>query len=125
MAGDVMRFVRSYRGQDIEAQLSRLGDALEINLFGGDAPHIGAVGIVDTLGELTITEFPQHREGVLCLRWCTAISELGISPAVVCSGIHYDNAISEEISDILRLCDELLGEVLSELKADLEMKRNV
>ena len=91
---------------------------LHISLYGGDLPHIGAVGIVDPTGGFSITQFPDHREGILCEHYCAALSGAGFCPAVVEAGIHYDGLERDGISSILSLTDELLNDILRNLSEE-------
>ena len=106
---------RSYRGRDITALVLQMSGGVHVSLYGGDLPHIGAVGIVDTEGNCTVTEFPPHREGVVCQTWIDALSAVEIRPAVVEAGIHYDNLDNAGIRTVLSLTGELLGEALQHL----------
>ena len=90
-------------------------ELLQVGLYGGDTPHIGAVGIVDPDGNITVTQFEGHKEGVLCRQWCEALAKTAHCPAVVSAGVHYDQASREEILQIVRLCGELLQEAGSAL----------
>ena len=38
---------RRFRGKPITAELTVTNGGVQVGLFGGDKPHIGAVGIVD------------------------------------------------------------------------------
>lgn len=35
--------------------------------------HIGAVGIVDPAGNITVKQFEGHKEGILCQQWCETL----------------------------------------------------
>lgn len=106
---------RTYRGREITARVTVLDGGVQILLSGGDRPHIGAVGILDPEGRLTVTQFPGHREGVLCERWLGALADSGAVPAVITTGVHYDNAAKDDIQEILKTTDLLLKEVLEKL----------
>lgn len=106
---------RQFRGKTITAELTVTDSGVQIGLFGGDKPHIGAVGIVDPAGKITVTQFEEHREGILCQQWCKALANAGCTPAAVSAGIHYDNASKDEIRQVVRLCGELLEEVLNQI----------
>lgn len=106
---------RMFRGKPITAEITVTDCGLQVGLYGGDKPHIGAVGIVDPDGKVTVTQFEGHKEGVLCQQWCEALANAGLCPAVVSAGVHYDNASKEEILQIVRLCGELLLEGTSQL----------
>ena len=99
---------RTFRGKIIAADATITGSGVQIGLFGGDKPHIGAVGILDPAGKIMVTQFETHREGILCQQWCEALAKAGCIPAVVSAGVHYNNVGKDEIEQIVQLCDELL-----------------
>ena len=104
---------RTYRGKEITAQLFQFDRGIHISLYGGDLPHIGAVGIIDPDGNRTVTQFPGHQEGVVCERWLDALAAADVKPAVVEAGIHYDGLDREGIRRVLDVLEELLEELLS------------
>lgn len=106
---------QQFRGKPIRAQMTVTDSGVQVSLFGGDKPHIGAVGIVDPAGRITVTQFEDHREGILCQQWCEAFAKNGHIPAVVLAGVHYDNASKEEIVQIMEWCKKLLTECLKRL----------
>lgn len=109
---------RSYRGRDIVAQVLQLPQGVHISLYGGDLPHIGAVGIAAPEENRTVTQFPGHREGLVCEKWIEALSAAGFCPAVVEAGIHYDELSREGIAAVLAVTDDLLNKTLVMLRAD-------
>ena len=108
----------SYRGRDIVAQVLQLPQGVHVSLYGGDLPHIGAVGLVTPEGDCTITQFPDHKEGVVCEKWITALSAIGYCPAVVVAGIHYDELDRKGIAAVLAVTDDLLNRTLAILSTD-------
>lgn len=106
---------RSYRGRDITALVLQTESGVSVTLYGGDRPHIGAVGVADPGGKRTVTEFPGHKEGVVCEKWTTALVAASYLPAVVTAGIHYDGLDKAGIEAVLALTDELLAEALHHL----------
>lgn len=106
---------RTFRGKNIMVDATVTDAGIQIGLFGGDKPHIGAVGILAPDGNITVTQFENHREGTLCQQWCEALAKAGHAPAVVSAGVHYDNASKEEIVQIIQLCYELLKNMLDKL----------
>lgn len=106
---------RTFRAKTIVADAIVTDAGVQIVLFGGDKPHIGAVGILAPDGNITVTEFEGHKEGILCHRWCVELAKAGCTPAVISAGIHYDNAGNEEIIRVVQLCEKLLQDVLDDL----------
>ena len=105
---------RMFRGKPITAEITVTDCGVQVGLYGGDKSHIGAVGIVDPTGKITVKQFEGHKEGVLCQQWCEALAKIVNCPVVVTAGVHYDNASKEEILQIVRLCGELLKEGTSQ-----------
>lgn len=106
---------RQYRGRYITALIVRTAGGVQVILTGGDLPHIGAVGVADPGGKCTVTQFPTHREGVVCEKWVQALAAAGLCPAVVTAGIHYDELGPAGIRRVLALTDEMLAEALRRL----------
>lgn len=110
------RCEREFRTRIIAAEVVITEGGVQIGLYGGDRPHIGAVGVLDPEGQITVRQFETHQEGCLCRSWCKALAQRGIQPAVVAAGVHYDAASRDEISQVLTLCAELQNEVLEKLR---------
>ena len=110
-------YERTFRNRRITVRLLQLAEGVQVALYGGDRPHIGAVGIADPEGTCTVTEFPGHREGVLCEAWTRALARAGFCPAVVTAGIHYDLLDRDGIRSVLSLADDLLQEILRDLQS--------
>ena len=106
---------RTFRGKNIMVDATVTDGGVQIGLFGEDKTHIGAVGIVNPAGNITVTQFERHKEGILCQLWCDALAKAGCIPAVVSAGVHYDNASKEEIVQIVQLCNELLKDMLDKV----------
>ena len=108
-------------GASITAHAIYLRPGLQVTVYGGTLPHIGAVSVADPQGNVTTQQFPTHKDGVVSERWAKAISEAGYRPAVIAAGIHYDSLNREQIGDVIKLTDDMLGELLQTLKtADSE-----
>ena len=90
---------RTFRGKNIMVDATVTDGGVQIGLFGGDKTHIGAVGIVNPAGKITVTQFERHKEGILCQQWCDALAK----------------ASKEEIAQIVQLCNELLKDMLDKV----------
>ncbi len=104
---------RTLMDEPLTADLLILPAGVEVNLFGGCLPHIGAVSIVDPEGKLTTTQFPTHKDGVVSAKWARAIADAGHLPVTVVAGIHYDNLTQEGIAAVVQATDEMLQEALA------------
>ncbi len=100
----------------LTADLLILPAGVEVNLYGGCLPHIGAISIVDPEGNLTTTQFPTHKDGVVSAKWARTIADAGYLPVTVVAGIHYDHLTKEEIEAVVEATDEMLDEVLEQLQ---------
>lgn len=85
--------------------------------YGGDKPHIGAVGVADPAGKITVTQFEGHKEGSLCQHWCEKLFKAVNCPVVVSAGIHYDNASKKEILQVVEISNVLLEMGTSKLRS--------
>ncbi|SHN61268.1 hypothetical protein [Desulfovibrio litoralis] len=103
-----------------------LGDDLNISLFGGDKPHIGAVALAQAypsrsqVGESSSTcsvlTVLGHKEDELAKSLAEYISKaLNITVCVAC-GIHLNTFKPEHINIIKQIVDELILELLEEIK---------
>lgn len=102
-------FCRAYREREIIADVTITESGISTLLYGGDLPHIGAVGVADGAGKIEIHQFPGHKEGLLCQSWCRRLAAAG-GPVVVSAGVHYDHATAEDIAAVVALSGELLEE---------------
>ncbi|MCD7737777.1 MAG: hypothetical protein LUH58_01875 [Lachnospiraceae bacterium] len=108
---------RSLMQEELAAELLVLPMGVEVCLYGGSLPHIGAVSIVDPDGNMTTTQFPGHRDGVVSAGWAKTIADEGFLPVSAVVGIHYDNLTKEEIEAVVAATDEMLKEALERIKA--------
>ena len=108
---------RELMSAPITAHAICLPSGLQVTVYGGTLPHIGAVSVVDPQGNITTQQFPTHKDGVVSERWARALLDTGYCPTVVTAGIHYDGLNREQIGDVVKLTDDMLGELLQTLKA--------
>ena len=106
-----------FRGKPITAEITVTDCGVQVGLYGGDKPHIGAVGVADPAGKITVTQFEGHKEGGLCQHWCEELSKAVNCPVVVSAGIHYDNASKKEILQVVEISNVLLEMGTSKLQS--------
>ncbi len=106
---------RKLMDESLTAEILILPAGVEVNLYGGCLPHIGAVSIMEPEGNLTTTQFPTHKDGVVSAKWARVIADAGFLPVTVVAGIHYDNLTKEEIAAVVKMTDEMLIEVLEKI----------
>jgi len=104
-----------------------IGDDLQVSIFGGDRPHIGAVAVsyrhpslkdrqIDdvTTSVLAITG---HKEDVLARNAAHRIAaETGLTTSVNC-GIHLEQISEDEILIVMDLVEQLVDELIALIKA--------
>lgn len=112
---DRFEITRSLFGRDITASVLRLDNSLQVSVYGGGLPHIGAVSIADPDGNVTTTQFSGHKDGAISESWAAAFAEAGYRPAVVTAGIHYDHLDREGIAAVLSTAGALLSAVFEKL----------
>lgn len=106
---------RTLFGADITAQVTVLDEGVQVLVFGGTRPHIGAVSVVNMAGEISTTQFPGHCDGVVSHAWAKALMEAGYNPAVVTAGIHYDQIEKADIFTVLDLNNSLIRSALEKI----------
>ncbi len=107
---------RELMGATLTAQAVLLPSGLQIGLYGGTLPHIGAVSVADPQGDIDTQQFTTHQDGVVSERWARTLSEAGYRPAVVIAGIHYDDLNRKQIAAVVELTDDMLFEMLHTLR---------
>ena len=98
-----------------------IGRDLLVSIFGGDEHHIGGVSIANvteshyrdasTVSVSTLT-FPGHKDYVLSGSVSETLCKALGTSVVVTVGIHYDEASTEEIQEIIRVVQELTAELV-------------
>lgn len=99
-----------------------MGEDACIILTGGDRPHLGAVAVGQprpsladpekvsvTLSNITLLG---HKDDILARRVAVGVTPKLAVNVVVCCGVHLDNILPEEITDILDLTDEMIEEII-------------
>ncbi|MCD7805762.1 MAG: hypothetical protein LUH19_00280 [Lachnospiraceae bacterium] len=107
-------------GETLTVEVLVFPAGVEINIYGGCFPHIGAVSIVDPEGNTVTTQFSGHKDAVISEKWARAVAGAGYRPVTVVAGIHYDNLTKEEIGAVVAMTDGMLEEVLEKMKDALE-----
>lgn len=95
-------FSRVLRGRRIVLRVFEQGGDRIVSVFGGDAPHIGAVALAAD-GVVVSREREGHREGDLAAEIAERASRrLGCCVCAVC-GIHYDGITKREIATAVEI----------------------
>ena len=106
-------------GREIAVEVLLLKPGVHVSIYGGDAPHIGAVAIIDPAGSLMVNEFPGHRDGVICRHWADRFNAERFHPAVIECGIHYDGITREGIQEVVSVTDDMLEVVVQRIASVL------
>ena len=120
----------SKRSGRVEVRLSGrwVGDDLQLAIFGGDRPHIGAVALSSCHLSLKNSEQQDvttsviavtgHKEDLLARTAAQRIaSGSGCTTCVSC-GIHLDDISKEEIRLVQALVEDLVDDFLHNIKTD-------
>jgi alpha-beta hydrolase superfamily lysophospholipase len=99
-----------------------IGNDLLIAIYGGDEHHIGGVAAAyptashyrdaTTVSVSTLT-LPGHKDYVVANTASEKICKALELPTVVTVGIHYDNASSKEIEEIISIVNALVDEMIA------------
>ena len=93
---------------DIICQAIRLGNDLQVCVYGGNQSHIGSVVIT----------YPYQKDDIVASMFA---KKLAIEfNAVVCTscGIHYDNVTKDELEQIVVSCQDLLKQLIKQIKEE-------
>ncbi len=90
----------------IEAVTVPMGDDLCVVITGGDRPHLGAVGLGEARGSISVLTIPGHREDVIVQSAASKLAARLGKNVVVCCGIHVDHITKDEIEFVIRTIDE-------------------
>lgn len=104
---------RELWGEKIVAHCQAAAGGINVFLWGGQQPHIGGISVLSPDGRTHTISFPGHKDAVLTEQWAEAFRDVGILPAVITAGIHYDNLSRDEIVTVTHLTDDLLAQVLT------------
>ena len=105
----------------IYLETKEIGDDLLVAIYGGDAHHIGGVAAAypteshyrdaTTVSVSTLT-LPGHKDYVVANTAAEKICKALEVPTVVTVGIHYDNASSKDIEEIISVVNALVDETI-------------
>lgn len=111
---------------DIEADIYRIGDDVLVSIYGGEAPHIGAVAAahprpsLKNSAEMSATAsvicYTAHKEDDLAKQAAETLAAALKARVVVTAGIHWNNLSQEGIDQIISNCRQLVGLILDAAK---------
>ncbi|MGQ9859498.1 MAG: prenylated flavin chaperone LpdD [Thermodesulfobacteriota bacterium] len=111
---------------DLEAKLLRLGERdYVLCIWGGDRPHIGAVGMALARPSLrdpdvqsstsSVFTYPGHKEDLLVKDVSERLAAALGGHVVVCAGAHWENLDAQGIQEVLDNCRRLVSLILKRL----------
>lgn len=117
-----MKLITNILDNQIVLEEKKVGSDLNILIYGGSIPHIGAVAVA-TYGCLahqiehftttvSLITLPGHKEDLLARSAAEIISKKLKKNVVVCCGIHIQNISKEEIKNISIVVENLIKEYL-------------
>lgn len=111
---------------NIEAEVVWIGSDLLVYIWGGDAPHIGAVAMAQSRPSLadpqvasssaSVFTYVGHKEEVLAKEAAEVLSAALETRVVVTAGIHWDNLEPEAIPVVLENSKELVRLLMERLQ---------
>lgn len=120
-----MYLSKLFHQHTLNVKVQEVGKDLNICIFGGDEPHIGAValGIPVALphdplihtSSVSLMTVPGHKEDEFALRVARQLAKQLNKVIVVSCGIHIQDIKKEEIFQLSELLDDIINELLSTL----------
>ncbi len=115
-----------FKNHSINCCVIKMGNDLNVCIYGGDSPHIGAVSlgiprpslelknkISSSVSLITVTG---HKEDVIVQKAAKYLASSLNSIVVVSCGIHIDNLTFEDLKILDVIIDEILYEIVLKAK---------
>jgi len=116
-------------GYDLEAQAQVIGSDLLVAIWGGTAPHIGAVSLAQPRPSLKDPERTSATASVICVvghkedELVKKASEFMAAclnvRVVVTAGIHWDHMSEEDIQTVVRNAERLVRLITEEIRTTM------
>lgn len=119
--------VRTRTGRyDLHARVTRVGERdWLVCIWGGDRPHIGAVGMAlprpslkdpsKTSSTVSVFTYPGHKEDELVRQAAQSLCAALGGNVVVCAGAHWEELDPDGIEEVIRNCGRLITLILKRL----------
>lgn len=117
-----MLITKDFNNHKINCHITKMGKDLNISIYGGEKPHIGAIAlgiprpslddktkISSSVSVLTITG---HKEDLIVQSTAKKLAKALNTTVVVACGIHIDNITYEEIKTLDNVIDSLINELI-------------
>ncbi len=111
---------------DLHARVNRVGEKdWLVCIWGGERPHIGAVGMAlprpslkdpaKTSSTVSVFTYPGHKEDEIVRQAAGRLAAALGGNVVVCAGAHWDGLGPEGIQEVLKNCRSLVSLILKRL----------
>ncbi len=123
-------FVHTEESQfNFSAHIQLIGKDILVSIFGGEAPHIGAVAMAQprpslkdpnvTSATSSVFTYIGHKEDDLAKKSAETLASVFNTNVVVTAGIHWDNLLPEEISKVLTNSNSLVNKIIKTLQSEI------
>jgi len=95
-----------------------LGEDLQVVIWGGEQPHVGAVAVAEprisrtdpsrTTASSSVITLSGHKEDELARDAALRLAIVSHGAVAVTAGLHWDQLDAHDIKEVLQLCDELI-----------------
>ena len=110
---------------DLTAEITRLGRDLQVCVFGGQQPHVGAVAVAQprpsakhldkTSATASVVAILGHKEDQLARQAALEIAASTNATTVVTAGFHWEGLDDRGVEQVRRCFDELVRLVIARL----------
>jgi len=119
-------FSRQRSSFNASLSLQPLGDDLQVVIWGGERPHVGAVAVAEprvsrtdpsrTTASSSVICLSGHKEDELARDAALRLAIVSRGAVAVTAGLHWDQLDADDIKEVLLLCDELIRDAESWLE---------
>ena len=123
----MIQLSKKFKHYDIHCEVTQIGQDLNINIYGGDIPHIGAVALgfmVPLAHELnrftssvSLLTVPGHKEDEIVQKAAKMLTKELNKTVVVCCGIHIKGITFDEINELNHVIFNLINELITMFKS--------
>lgn len=110
---------------DIVCQVIRLGDDMQVCVYGGKRSHIGSVVVAcpyqkdgevhATCSSITLLE---HKDDLVASMFAKKLATEFNTVVCTSCGIHYDNVTKDQLELIVANCQDLLKQLVKQIKEE-------
>ena len=123
----MIQLSKKFKHHDIHCEVTQLGQDLNVNIYGGDIPHIGAValgfmvslphGLNKLTSSVSLLTVPGHKEDEIVQKAAKILTKELHKTVVVCCGIHIKDLSLNEIHELNYVIFDLVNELIIMLKS--------